>query len=381
MAESITKIEEFTQDKWYDLESTLKAHPDSDYIFAIGGRGDGKTTAILKKIIDNYVNENNQSIYLRRHDESLKPARRDRVWDTLIKELDYITEATDGEYNTVVYKEGGWRLALQTEKELIIDLNIFCFPLSVSTFVTNSKSLSYPNVTILFYEEFMSRHAYLPDEVVDLLHLYSTITRGRDNCKFIFAGNTVDKYSPYFTEFNITEIRKMKPCERLVKTFEEDDEKVKIVVDYTKSVKKPSDRLFIFTDNPKVGVITGGTWEMSYYEKYKDDIKKEDIIYNFYVIYQELLLDGLIVDTEDGETFLYIRNNYYKVIEEEDTIIYNLGPSSHTNYFISLLDKSTKITSLIARLIEKDRVYYDSEETAEAFKSYLSEGLRYNIFK
>lgn len=366
MSEIISKQIEQKKDEFYTLGGILEEK--ATYNLIIGGRGDGKTTAILDFLIRDYFENGNEAVYVRRRDEALKPAKRDLVFESVKSELDLITKYSRGAFNDLIFKSGGWKFIFRNEDGEIeaVDDRIFCYAVPLSTATQNNKSVSYPRVCNIFYEEFIDRSTYLPDEFITFMNLISTIIRQRENVKVFLAGNTVDKFCPYFDEFNIPEIRKMQPGQRIIKEL--NDEGVKIAVDFTYSVSKKSDKFFTFS-NQKLDMIKSGAWESTKWEVIPADIKKEDIALLFHIDAYDHILDCRIIATDTDE-FLAISNNYYKVIDKE-AMIYSLENHQALNRFNSIFTRTNRAQALICRLINEGRLFFDSVDTAELFRAYV----------
>jgi hypothetical protein len=68
------------------------------------------------------------------------------------------------------------------------------------------KSSAFPKISTIIFDEFIldkGYHHYIPDEVVNFLELYETISRMRSVTVF-FVSNAITWTNPYFTYFNIT---------------------------------------------------------------------------------------------------------------------------------------------------------------------------------
>lgn len=64
--------------------------------------------------------------------------------------------------------------------------------------------MSYPDITILAFEEFIPDSlVYLPNEFDKLLNLISTIKRNRTDMVIYMFGNSLDRNCPYFNEMDI----------------------------------------------------------------------------------------------------------------------------------------------------------------------------------
>ena len=73
----------------------------------------------------------------------------------------------------------------------------------------NKKSISYPNITLLIFDEFLidkGHQMYLPDEPVKLLNLYETVARpgtGHPRVILFMLANAITITNPYFLFWNL----------------------------------------------------------------------------------------------------------------------------------------------------------------------------------
>ena len=130
----------------------------------------------------------------------------------------------------------------------------------------HDKSTSYPDVTTVIFDEFLTRQSYLPDEFILFQNVLSTIIRGRRDVTIFMLGNTVNKWSPYFAEMGLKHVKEMEVGSIDVYTY--GDSELTVAVEFTGSrhSSKASDVYFAF-DNPRLNMITGseGSWEMAIY--------------------------------------------------------------------------------------------------------------------
>src|SRR5699024_5250425 len=124
--------------------------------------------------------------------------------------------------------------------------------------VEHDKSTAYPKVKTIFFDEFLTRQYYLPDEFVTFMNVVSTIVRQRDDVIIFMCGNTVNQYCPYFTEMGLTHVKEMN--KGVIEVYKYGESRLKVAVEYADSISKsgkPSDVYFAF-DNPNLQMITGG---------------------------------------------------------------------------------------------------------------------------
>ena len=222
--------------KYYSLKKIMSEN--ADYNIIIGERSNGKTYAVLEKILTDYVNEKKEGAYIRRWKDDILGKRGDNVFSALC-ENDTVKKLTNGEYETIIYTKASWHLAKydNESKRMRADKNAFCYAFALSD-MEHDKSISFPNVYNIAFDEFLTRRYYLPDEFIIFMNVLSTIIRDRENIKIFMLGNTVNKYCPYFEELGIKNIETMQQGSIDVYTFSNE---LKIAVEYcneTKGTKK-----------------------------------------------------------------------------------------------------------------------------------------------
>lgn len=170
---------------WFDLKRVLTYN--TLFNFIIGNRGSGKTFSFKKWAVDDFLNNGNQFIYLRRYKTELKGL--------------HFFDQISGEYPNVKFEDKG--------SNLFINKKLAGYALPLSTAIT-IKSKSFEDVNKMCFDEFMieeGNYRYLPNEVQAFLDFYETCNRlrmdGRKDITVFFLSNAISLYNPYFTYFNI----------------------------------------------------------------------------------------------------------------------------------------------------------------------------------
>lgn len=353
--------------KFYSLSPILSKHAQYNIIF--GERSNGKTYAVLKHGLLNYVQKGKQMAIVRRWKEDMRGKRGAAMFDALVANNE-IRKATNGEYSIVYYYSGRWFLANYDEKtsKPVPAPEPFAIAFALSD-MEHDKSTSYPNITTIMFDEFLTRQYYLPDEFVTFMNVISTIVRYRRDVTIFMLGNTVNKYCPYFKEFGLTNILKMDKGHIDVYTYGESD--LRVAVEYADSPNKskPSDLYFAF-DNPKLNMITGGTWEMAMYPHLPFKYESRDIVMMYFIQFSGTTLQCEIVQKDDC-VFTYIHRKTTPIKDEDNDIIYSLEHDPRPNHFRRLTRPVTKLERKIHELFRKEKVFYQDNEVGEVVRNYL----------
>ena len=358
---------------WYSYDTIDKF--GCQYNMIIGERSNGKTYGALKKILDNFWKKQEKGAYIRRYKEDYRGKRGDSLFESLEKD-GYIKELTDGVYDGVKYQSGRWYLSKfdeKTQKKISGD-EPFCYGFSLSD-MEHDKSTSYPEVTTIVFDEFLTRGFYLPNEFVLFMNTLSTIIRHRNNVTIYMLGNTVNKFSPYFTEMGLKHVSQMQKGDIDVYTY--GSSKLKVAVEYCASPKKEgkkSDVYFAF-DNPSLQLITGGAWEIDLYPHCPVEYERKNIEFIFFMKFDDSLLQGEVVAV-DSNNFIFIHRKSTPIKDENDDLIFSLEYDPRPN-FVRALDKSTlKCVQIIRKYFHNDKVFYQDNEVGEVVRNFLQESKR-----
>ena len=230
--------------KYYSLKKILEKNAHYNVIF--GERSNGKTYAVLEYGLKRYIEQGEQLAIIRRWQDDLIGKRAATIFDALVMNNE-VTRLTGGEWTGISYQSGRWYLSRINGKKKITDEKPLAYAFSL-TGMEHDKSTSYPGVTTVLFDEFLTRKMYLADEFVIFMNTLSTIIRERDNVKIFMLGNTVNKYCPYFAEMGLTHIKEMQPG--MIDVYRYGDTDLLVAVEYTKPDRKGKDNdLYFAFDN------------------------------------------------------------------------------------------------------------------------------------
>ena len=196
----------------YDLSETFNSETEKDGVidiaFILSGRNRGKSFTICTECLADAWYDGKEFGYIRRHDsttyetEQYFADKSDFIKDMTDDQCDHITKYKgklyfsrtdvddDGNSHNVNVKEAGYFFALSRN--------------------SSYKSLQYPTVNNVFYEEVMADEPYLQGEPSKLLNLISTIKRNKKNFRVYLISNLISPVSPYSVEWGIN-IGSLKP--------------------------------------------------------------------------------------------------------------------------------------------------------------------------
>lgn len=354
--------------KYYSLNKILSYEADYNIIF--GERSNGKTYSVLEYGLKQYVNNGGQMAIIRRWKEDIRGKRAEAVFTPLVSN-DVVTQLTGGKFSNIIYDSGKWYLAFYDDnlKKFVRDSKAFCYAFAIND-SEHDKSTSYPDVTTILFDEFLTRKYYLPDEFVLFMNVLSTIIRQRDNVKIFMLGNTVNKFCPYFAEFGLKHIDNMQQGK--IDLYEYGESKLKVAVEYCGTINKggkPSDKYFAF-DNPKLHMITGGKWELAIYPHLKTKYEEREIVFMFFIRFDGKILQCEVIQTKEC-VFMYIHRKTTPIQNERKDIIFQLDIEPFPNIYRSLLGNTSKVQRLITQLFNKDLVFYQDNDVGEIVRNYI----------
>lgn len=359
--------------KYYSLKNILAKQ--AQYNLIIGERSNGKTYASLEYGLRKFVENGETMALIRRWKEDFRGKRGSHMFDALISN-NVVSKLTRGEYETIVYYSGQWWLAKHDENTdtYVKDSQPFCYGFALSD-MEHDKSISYPTVTTIIFDEFLTRGYYLPDEFVIFMNVLSSIIRQRDNVKIFMLGNTVNKYCPYFEEFGLRHIKNMPQGTIDVYTYGQSGLRVAVEYCSTQNKKsKPSDVYFAF-DNPRLEMIKSGVWEIGMYPHLPYKYKSTNVIFMFFIKFNDNLVQCEVIQ-KDGTLIVFCHMKTTPLHDTDKDLIYTLEPSAKPNIRLTFLKPIDNIDRKILQLYRADKFFYQSNDVGEIVSNYLKQAVK-----
>jgi len=352
--------------KYYSLKKILKK--DCVYNIVFGERSNGKTFATLSYALQQYFNHGKQFVYIRRWSEDIKPKRMSNLFNS---HLDMITELSGGKFTGIYYRVGVFYLCTYDEhgKAIYNDNDILGYAFSLSE-TEHNKANSYPNVTTIIFDEFLTNKVYLNDEFILFMNTISTIVRQRTTVKIFMLGNTVNRYSPYFTEMGITNVDRQE--QGTIDVYKYGNGELKVALEYTKSTGKSKENNFYFAfDNPRLQMITTGSWELDLYPHLPVKYTPKNVIFEFFIIFSRKIYQCEVIEKGD-DIFCYIHDKTTP-IKYDDDLVYSLEYSSKLNYNRNIYRPRTDLESKIKNFFIHDKVFYQDNNVGDSINNYLKQ--------
>lgn len=348
--------------KFYSLKNILeyKAH----YNIIFGERSNGKTYAVLQYAIQT----GKKLAYVRRYREDFRGKRGQALYSALVMNGE-IERATGGKWTDVYYYSSKWYYCTyKDDGTRIMDNEPFAYAFAL-TETEHDKGSSFPDIDVICFDEFLSRSAYLTDEFVLFMNTLSTIIRSRKNVQIFMLGNTVNKYSPYFSEMGLKHIKEMKQGDIDLYTYGQSE--LRVAVEYSDSPNKgkPSDVFFAF-DSPELKMITSGAWEIALYPHCPVRYKPKNVLFTYFIEFDGELLQCEIVSVS-GQIFTFIHRKTTPIQNPERDLIFSPEPSSLPNRRRRITRPTLPIEKRIWNFFVTDKVFYQDNEVGEIVRNYI----------
>lgn len=373
-----------SEDKYYSSDNIRKI--GAVYNVVYGKRSKGKTYDMLVHILTDYwesrkKGEISQAIYLRRLDTAIKGFVPSTVCDTLIcngEGENFVEKLTDGEYNSVKFWQRQWYLAKTDAATGLTnrDKTPFMMAAALNTY-SSTKGGAFPYVTCIWFEEFIevSERNYLGGEFKLFANFISTVVRKRTNVTIWMTGNNIDMYCPYWEEMGLNRIKTQ--TQGTIDTYRLGKSGKKIAVERTKDTGKwknsevNNDFYFAFS-SPELKMITDGDWEIAAYPLQVEDISARDICGRFFIRFKGEEMQCDIVSSA-GAAYIYCHKDIdpLEPIDEDYDLIYDTEISIKPNRRRSFRHAMCDAENVICRLIQMDKILFDSNLTGNAFYAYL----------
>lgn len=351
---------------YYSLKKIKKKNAVYNVIF--GERSNGKTYALLKEGLEVYLKTGGQIGIIRRWKEDITGKRASGIFNAL-KENGEVERLTKGEYTGIHYFNGRFYLCNYEKNKVVYhddDCIGYVFALSDTE---HNKSISYPKIQTIVFDEFLTKHMYLNDEFILFMNTISTIVRQRTDVKIYMLGNTVNKYCPYFQEMGLNHILKME--QGTIDIYKYGNSKLTVAVEYCASTQSKKENNFYFAfDNPKLEMITGGAWEMNIFPHCPVKFKPKDIQLIYFILFNDNIYQCEIVSLNDITfTFIHIKTTELKNTDKD--LIYTLEYIPKMNYNRNIFKPINRIQEKVLWYFKTDRVYFQNNEIGDAITNYL----------
>lgn len=348
--------------KFYSIERIEKLN--AQYNILLGERSNGKSYSVKEFCLRDAYKNGNEFIYLRRWQLETKPSGVEYYFKDAP-----ISAITDGKYDSVIVNRGKIYLCrFDVETNTYEDKMLVGHVMYLSG-ETHFKSFSYPKVTNIIFEEFVTNDGYLPNECIKLMSLVSTVARRR-SIRVWLVGNTISRLSPYFSEWGLRGVPYQKQGTIEVYTFntsQVDDDgtpiSIKIAVEFCENSGNNSKMFF----GKSSEMITTGAWETKEYPHLEHSRSEYELLYAVKISHMDISV-GVELLRKDNKYVAHVYPSPKKNINREISERFSLSPLVTTDFKII-----TKGDKILFDLLKRNKIAFSDNLTGSDFSAILKE--------
>ena len=352
--------------KYYSIKRIKEV--DAQFKMLLGGRNIGKSYATKQDVITECFNNGlTQFIYLRRWDEDIKVKNAINYFsDVDVKKI------TGGIFTGVYIYQSKIYLVNYDEDGKIKNKHHIGFTHALNQ-AERYKSQIFPNVKYIIYEEFITDKQYLKNEPNELQEYVSTIFRGNTGVVYLI-GNTISKLCPYFNEWNLEKVNKMKTHDIVI--FEKETEVIDtdgarvITVRIAIEMCGADSILSKMSFGDSANMIVKNTWRTKTVPTLtKEFLDKTEEIHVVFV-YANNLCFKMSLRSYENSVFWYVtyHKRFIPDIDNRRVIKKDASFSPlHTTNFTPLFDTET----LAFMLLKQNKIFYANNTCGSDFEQVL----------
>lgn len=344
---------------------TLK-HILAQYVIILGQRSNGKSYAVKELCLREAYEDGKEFAYLRRYDSDVKDYLIQEYYeDFIVKDENgnnKIMEITNGEYDNIsAYRRAIYLGVTDPETGKVERKKRVGRMFDLSGY-EHHKSLQFPTICNMIYEEFITDMSYLPKEPKLLFNLASTIFRLREGCKVFCIGNTISRICPYFGEWGLLNIPKQKIGTIDLYTIKTGESETHVAVYLTDSLNINSGMFF----GNSAKSIVNGFWETDEQPHLVGERDDYTDIYKLVFLYdQTTFLCEFLQSKIDPNSFTWFVSPKTTPIQKNTRVCSNLYSLHylHTMGFKPLNDKE----NVIFNMLKSGKICYSDNLTGTEF--------------
>lgn len=370
----LTIKETLTSKDFYDLKPLLGLNPDIAVIW--GQRSNGKTYQVLLYALKNYKKSKRTFVYVRRWAEDIVVKSMTKLMSPLP------VEDIFGKGYAIKFFRGAFILYNEEDNE--IEEQTIGWAVALNQ-VAHTKSQTFDKAQVIILDEFLQLKSerVLRDEFDAWEQTVSTIARTQQDMRIFIIGNSICKYSPYFSPYGIDPNQiKQGEIKEILLTNEE-GEPTRVIAEWCKYNPKIGKRTSKYVRGSKMAKT--GEWEIEEVANIPhtdNEVATEQLLCSMFdpimglnlgifVRYAKWftleLKDGIYVDEPHEREFLVIRqtpkqSSYYHLTNVKD-----LTYTSWNNIMLMWKDIKDRVGIDIEKELQMGRVYCEDSFTGDYF--------------
>lgn len=346
----------------YNIDNIDKK--DANFNLIYGEKSNGKSYQVKhKKAVEHYIKTGRRFILLRRWREDIS-----NLWiEQYFADVD-VAKLTNNKYNCISqYRKVLYFSIYDENTGKTQRIEKIGYVMSLST-EQHMSSASFLDVDIIIFEEFMERGTYIPHEPDRLMIFYSTIDRKRGTTKIYMVGNSISRVCPYIKEWGLDNIfRNLKQGEIEVKEIQNEENKVKIAIEYCKS----SGGKTMAIGNAS-SMVDKGSWQTFPQPKLPKSYNEYNVLFRFGFQYKGFrFLCDYLEDKVLHETIFFVYPHQKEFKENIFVFSDEIRVSSYWQrdiYNISI--KNDKLKNLFMKFKE-NKIFFSSDLCGTDFKQVI----------
>lgn len=247
-------LKTLTSKDYYDPKPLLSKNGDINVIW--GQRSNGKTYSYLKHALENFRDHGRTFVYVRRWAEDIVVKSMTKLMDPLpIEEI-------FGKDKAIRFWRGAFQIIDNNENEEDREDPVTIGWAVALNQVAHTKSQTFVNAQIVILDEFLQlkTERVLKDEFDAWEQTLSTILRTTNDAKIFILGNSVCKYTPYFTPYGIDPNSMKQGDIKEIDLPNEKGEPTKVVAEWCKYNPRIGERTSKYVRGSKMAKT--GEWEI-----------------------------------------------------------------------------------------------------------------------
>ena len=338
-----TMAEALSSKDFYSPKKLLDKNGDINVIW--GQRSNGKTYSYLKYALENYRDNKRTFVYVRRWAEDIVTKNMDKLMSPLPIENIF------GKGKFIKFFRGAFWLHDEASKK---DPECLGWAIALNQ-VSHTKSQTFVGAQVVILDEFiqLATERKLKDEFDAWEQTLSTILRTTNDAKIFLLGNSVGKYSPYFTPYAIdpNQMKQGEVKEIILPNATGDP--TKVIAEYCEYNEKVGQKTSKYVRGSKMART--GEWEIQ-------DVANIPHTDNEWA--QEKLLCSMYDPVMNLNLGLYVRYAKWVTLEVENGIYYE---TPHVREFI-VIRETNKHSSFYHLTTVKDLTYSSWSDLRKMFK-------------
>ena len=348
--------EVLTSKDFYSTEPALSKKPD--IVVCWGQRSNGKTYGFLKEALETYKKSGRTFVYVRRWAEDISVKNMDKLMSPLPVEQIF------GQYFYIKFFRGAFWLRRYDEEAddgEVFEPVVLGWAIALNQ-VAHTKSQAFPGIKIVILDEFLQLKSerILRDEFDAWEQTLSTVLRTTNDALIVLLGNSVSKYSPYFTPYGI-DINQIKQGEiKVIDLPNEKGEPTKVVAQWCEYNPKIGARTSKYVRGSKMAKT--GEWEIAEIANIPhtdNEIAKEQMLCSMYDYTMGLNL-GIFVRYAKWFTLENINGIYTQIPHEREFLVIRQTPKRSSYYHLTNVKDLT-----YASWTDLTKMWRDIEEQCE----------------